>query len=177
MRLSLILLAAVAVACTPKAGPGPVPEGDGWETNGVVMERRGEHLLIIKADDGSSVVLDVRDNAKVRVEAVELPSIKALFEGDRIRAKWDGTPLRGHARDIEVTAPQISAQRMDEARMQTREGPEPTWDDTMRSPGGTIGSPWYVGTWNYQQPGQRKGPPDLNSVTGQLVPSDARPGF
>lgn len=173
----LTFLTMSGVACTPKAGPGPVREGEVWETNGLVLERRGDHLLVIEADDGTSVLLDVRDNAKVRVQARELPSIKALFEGDRVRATWSGEHARGQARDIEVTVPQISAQRMDQARMATREGPTPTWTDTMRSPGGTIGSPWYVGTWNYQQPGQRKGPPDLNAVTGHLVPSDARPGF
>lgn len=173
----LLLLVTVAMACAQKSGPGPVLEGNVWETNGLVLERRGEHLLVIEADNGKSVVLDVRDDAKVRVQARELPSIEALFEGDRVRARWTGNPERGHARDIEVTEPQITASRMNQARSLTREGPQPAWDDTMRSPGGTIGSPWYVGTWDYQQPGRRHGPPDLNSVTGRLVPSDARPGF
>lgn len=177
MRTSLLLLMVAAVACAPQSGPGPVLEGGEWKTNGLVLERRGEHLLIIEADDGTSVVLDVRDNAKVRVQARELPSIKALFEGDRVRAKWTGNPERGHASDIEVTVPQITTGRIDKARSLTREAPTPSWDDTMRSPGGTIGSPWYVGTWNYLQPGQRKGPPDLNSVTGNLVPSDQRPSL
>lgn len=175
--LSFVTILGLAVACAPSRGPGPQKLQEGWEANGIVVERRGEHLLVLRADNGDSVVLQVSDDAKVTVEAKELPSIQALFEGDRVRAVWHGDRTQGQADDIEVTKPQITAARRGEARASLPNQGARAWESTMDSPGGTIGSPWYVGTWGYRQPGERVGPPNPNPVTGKLVPSDARPGF
>lgn len=175
MRVWVFAVLLSMLACAPEQGP--VEQAGVWEVDGLVLERRGEDTLLIRADDGTSVLLDVPSNAEVKIEAQEVPSIRALFEGDRVRATWTGEPTRGHARDVVVTRPNITAQRMSKAKDLTDEPANPDWMDTMDSPGGTMNSPWYVGTWDYQQPGRRDTPPAVNPVTGEVVPSDERPSF
>lgn len=175
MRRLLPVLPLLLLACTSR--DGPVRQGELWQADGLVIERRGDTLLLIQADDGTAVELEVNDDARVEVQERELPSIQALFEGDRVRASWTGEMARGAAREVVVTQPGVDVLNVGEARRALGERKEPSWLDTFDSPGSTMTAPWYVGTWDYRPPMERRGPPHVNPITGQLVPSDARPGF
>lgn len=175
MRRWLLISLFGLLACTSR--DGPVRQGDLWQADGLVLERRGETLLLIQADDGTAVELEVDRDARVEVEERELPSIRALFEGDRVRASWSGEINSGVAREVVVTQPQVDILNVGEAMRARPERPEPDWADTLDSPGSTMTAPWYVGTWRYRPPMQRVGPPHVNPITDQLVPSDARPGL
>ena len=175
MRVFVLLLVGATFACAKPSGP--VLEGDRWEAEGVVIERRGDDLLLLRMDDGSTVQLEVPQQAEVRIEAREVPSIRALFEGDRVRSTWTGEATEGDAKEVVVTRPTIIWQNVEAAEEAITEPTAPEWADTTDSPGGTMEAPWYVGTWGYHQPIRELGPKHVNAVTGELVPSDERPSF
>lgn len=167
-RLPILVLMLVACARRPEE----IAADSGRDVRGLVAEASPQRVVLL-TEDRKLLTIDQGNETEVFYQDHALPGIGALMEGDRVRASFDG----GSAESIEIDQSTNFHNQRTVRRVVDAGERLPKWSDTMRSPGGGIGSSRWIGTWNYTPPVWREGPPPKNPVTGKPTPADQRPSF